>query len=203
MKLPDLAAGIVARNFEISFLFPETATQAVVEFLRRQLTGYHYRRYRIEDRYFTIQADGASALARQRTENRDGIETVNLIVPCKTDRYVIVPDKRLPTDADTILSADKQRDDWTRRAGPRLGGRHYGAFARVSIDAGETAALPSAKPRRTFPGSNVIEFEYAGSGKREIDLLLAAFRSFCAKSSIELADRPRGAAHRMAILRQR
>lgn len=199
MTVPDLAAGIVARNFEISFLFPETATPEIVRFLEDELRTYQYRSYRILDRYFRLDAEGRTVTARQRSERHGKTETRNLVVPCRADRYLIVPSERAALD-DVVLLVEKQRHDWTRRTGTRLGGRHYGSFARISIDIDEMVSLPSRSARRTFPRASVIEFEYAGSGKAEIDRLLAGFRAFCAEASITLAERPRGVDHRMAVL---
>lgn len=196
-------AGIIARNIEVSFLFPEPATAAIHAFLKQQLPRYHYRRYEIADAYFELpREDKTAILMRRRIEVADQARKAVVIAPCGSDRYLIAPDTPdLAAAAQRpLLNVRKERDDWTHRLGARFGGRHYGSFARASIDIRETAALPESGLRRTFPGCNAIEFEYAGIGKRDCGPLVDAFLAFCRSSSIETRARIRGAAHRMDIL---
>lgn len=198
-----LEACVVARNVEVSFLFPEPATAAIHAFLQQRLPRYHYRRYEIADAYFELQRqDETTILVRRRVEWVDQARKAVVIAPCGANRYLIAPDTPELTAAaqKPVLDVKKQRDDWTCRLGARLGGRHYGSFARASIDIRETAALPESRYRRTFPGYNAIEFEYAGIGKRDCGALIDGFLAFCQSSSIEARARIRGAAHRMDIL---
>ena len=200
-SLPE--ACIVARNIEISFLFPEPATAAVYAFLEQRLSGYQSRRYEIADTYLEMpRNEAATILMRRRVELAGPARAAVGIAPCGVNRYLIIPDSRelVAAARQPVLDVRKERDDWTYRWGARLDARHFGSFVRASLDIGETIALPRGKPRRTFPGCNVIEFEYAGIGRRESRSLVEAFLAFCKSSSIEFIVRTRGVAHRLAIL---
>ncbi|WP_421914922.1 hypothetical protein [Mesorhizobium sp.] len=198
-----LEAGIVARNIEISFLFPEPATASIHAFLQRRLSGYQYRRYEIADAYVEMPREEAGTiLMRRRVEIVGQVRTAVGIAPCGVNRYLIIPDSPdlVAAARKPVLDVGKERDDWTYRWGARLDARHFGSFMRASLDIGETIALPPGKPRQTFPGCNVIEFEYAGMGRRDSGSLVEAFLAFCKASSIEIIVRTRGVAHRLAIL---
>jgi hypothetical protein len=188
--------GFFARVIERSFLFDVGQAERVHAFVARheQAGAFSKRTYEIRDSYFDLDWEGRRALTtRIRREHQSGRDAMTLLVECAPLRMFI--SERPPADVlrrEAAIEIRKPRTDWTKRFGARLHGRHYGSFARVSIDGQEQGRMPGGGFAPTYPGMGVIEFEHGGCGRVVSEAMLGDFVGYCRREDILLRPRIRG-----------